>query len=664
MNMASRLAAGALLLLPGALTVYLSFNAGGFFPDTYAFVAIALAAVLIARIALAEAPFAGFSRPLAVAVGAFALYTGWTLLSGTWSHSPGRALLEFDRALVYLLALILFGSLPRSPARMHAMLWGLAAAIGIVSVAGLTTRVLPDVWPISETIADNRLSYPLTYWNSLGLLCAIGIVLCFHLTSSRSEPRLARLLGAGAIPLLATTLFFTFSRGAIAAGIVGLAAYVLIARPRALLSGLVAAVPPTAVAVVAAYRADLLATLNPTTPAAVAQGHDVAVVVALAVAAAIALRALLLTFESRLDPDRLPKVIRHRLATSTAAISLVSALVLGLALDVPSAVGHQYDRFVERGPGVGKSGDLRSRLIDPSNNGRLDHWDVALDGFGETPLEGQGAGTYQTLWARERPTLLSVRDAHSLYLEVLDELGMIGFVLLAIALLAILRAFLGRAGGPDRTLYAALFSAALVWAVHAGLDWDWEMPAVTLWLFAIGGAALAAAAPRSEAPIGPRMGVRSLAATACFATAIVPGLVMVSEARLDESAKAFERGNCAKAIDAADSARAALDERAQPHEMIGYCRLRQGRPRQGALELEKAISRDPDNWEYHYDLALARGAAGLDPRPEARAALRLNPLDPEAKNAVRSFHTNDSGAWKGKARTLLRGASPFYLSDR
>ncbi len=139
---------------------------------------------------------------------------------------------------------------------------------------------------------------------------------------------------------------------------------------------------------------------------------------------------------------------------------------------------------------------------------------------------------------------------------------------------------------------------------------------------------------------------------------------MVSEARLDESAKAFERGNCAKAIDAADSARAALDERAQPHEMIGYCRLRQGRPRQGALELEKAISRDPDNWEYHYDLALARGAAGLDPRPQARAALRLNPLDPEAKNAVRSFHTNDSRAWKGKARTLLRGASPFYLSDR
>src|SRR5439155_22528160 len=107
MNMASRLAAGALLLLPGALTVYLSFNAGGFFPNTDAFVAIVLAAVLIARIALAEAPFAGFSRRLAIAAGACALYTIWSLRSGRWSDWSGRALLDFDRAHVYLLAPIL-----------------------------------------------------------------------------------------------------------------------------------------------------------------------------------------------------------------------------------------------------------------------------------------------------------------------------------------------------------------------------------------------------------------------------------------------------------------------------------------------------------------------------------------------------------------------------
>src|SRR6266545_1453148 len=137
MNAGSRLANGALVLLPGALTVYLSFNAGGFFPNTDAFVAILLAAALIVRVSLASAPFAGFSRPLAIAAGCFALYAGWTLLSGAWSNAPGRALLEFDRALIYLLALVLFGSLPRSTPRVRMMLWGLALGIVVVGVAGL-----------------------------------------------------------------------------------------------------------------------------------------------------------------------------------------------------------------------------------------------------------------------------------------------------------------------------------------------------------------------------------------------------------------------------------------------------------------------------------------------------------------------------------------------
>jgi O-antigen ligase len=663
MSMASRLGAGALMLLPGALTVYLSFNAGGFYPNTQAFVAILLAAVLIVRICLAESPFAGFSRPLAIAAGAFALFTVWTLLSGAWSNGPSRALLEFDRALIYLLALVLFGSLPRSPARIRVMLWGLALSIVVVAVTGLTTRVLPDVWPIAATIADNRLSYPLTYWNSLGLLCAVGIVLCFHFTSSDSEPRVVRVLGAGALPVLSATLLFTFSRGAIVAGVLGLAAYIVIARPQALVVGLIASAPATIAAVLAAYRADLLATLSPTTPAAVAQGHDVALAVTLCAAGAMTLRVLLLVFDDSLSLGRVPPEVRHRVAPSVAVASVSLAVVLGLALNVPSSLAHQYDRFVER-RAAGNAADLRSRLTDPSNNGRLDHWDVALDGFGEARLAGQGAGTYQTLWARERPIPLSVRDAHSLYVEVLDELGLIGLGLLAVALLSLLAVPLVRARGRNRALYAALFCAILVWALHAGVDWDWEMPAVTLWLFAIGGAALAVSAGSGRLIRPPSALVRSLAALACFGIAIVPGLVMVFETRLDGSASAFVRGDCAGAIDAADSSRSVFGGRPQPYEMIGFCRLREGRLHQAVKEFARAVERDPENWEYRYDLAVARAAARLDPRTQARAALRLNPLDSEAKHAVRSFRTRDHRAWKRKAEALLRSASPFYLSDR
>src|SRR5205085_3701932 len=98
-------------------------------------------------------------------------------------------------------------------------------------VTGFATRVLPDVFPVAATIANDRLSYPLTYWNSLGLLGALGIIFCFHFASSRSEPAVVRVLGAGAVPMLASTVYFTFSRGAIAVGIVGLATYIAVGRP-------------------------------------------------------------------------------------------------------------------------------------------------------------------------------------------------------------------------------------------------------------------------------------------------------------------------------------------------------------------------------------------------------------------------------------------------
>jgi hypothetical protein len=97
---ARRLATWALLFLPGALTIYLAFNAGGFFPNTQAFAALLLAAALALRIAFADEPFAGFSRPLAVAGAGLALYAGWTLVSALWSDATGRALLEFNRALI------------------------------------------------------------------------------------------------------------------------------------------------------------------------------------------------------------------------------------------------------------------------------------------------------------------------------------------------------------------------------------------------------------------------------------------------------------------------------------------------------------------------------------------------------------------------------------
>ena len=60
----------------------------------------------------------------------------WTLGSSAWSDSDSRALLEFDRVLLYAVALALFGTVERTPANVRRMLAGLALGMLVVCGAG------------------------------------------------------------------------------------------------------------------------------------------------------------------------------------------------------------------------------------------------------------------------------------------------------------------------------------------------------------------------------------------------------------------------------------------------------------------------------------------------------------------------------------------------
>jgi hypothetical protein len=264
---------------------------------------------------------------------------------------------------------------------------------------------------------------------------------------------------------------------------------------------------------------------------------------------------------------------------------------------------------------------------------------VALNGFEENHVRGDGAGTYKLRWTAERPEQVgnfTVDDGHSLYLEVLGELGVPGLALIALVIAAVLVALALRARGPSRALYAVAFAAALVWAIHAGIDWDWEMPAVTLWFFALGGLALAVP-PSRAARVAWLSSWKSLVGVAWLALAIAPLLVAISQTRLERSRAAFRAGDCPAAIDAALSSISIQRQRAEPYEVLGYCQALEGRPRLGVRAMERAVELDSDNWEVHYGLALVQGAAGADPRRAARTALRLNPADPVAIDAAVRF---------------------------
>ena len=95
-------------------------------------------------------------------------------------------------------------------------------------------------------------------------------------------------------------------------------------------------------------------------------------------------------------------------------------------------------------------------------------------------MRGHGAGSYQKLWARERPVYENVTEGHSVYLETAAELGLVGLGLLLAGLGLIVAAFVRGLRRSRRPLYAGLLAAAVVWLAHAGIDWDWEMPALTV----------------------------------------------------------------------------------------------------------------------------------------------------------------------------------------
>jgi hypothetical protein len=656
---AGRSARRAQLPLAGLLTAYLAFRAGGFFPASTGIAATAAALVLVLRVTVAEEPFAGWSPAAMVTGSAAAGFACWVLLSGSWSGAPARAVIEFDRALLYVEVLVLYATVPREPGALAALLRWVLAALVAVCVAGLLSRLAPDLAPTSGRFVAERLAFPLTYWNAMGMASALALLLALHHAAGWQEPRWSRALATAAVPVAAVALYLSFSRGAIAACIVGVLAYIVLVRTLSTAFALLAALPATAVALLVAYRAGALATAQYAQGDGPAQGHRVAAVLLACCVAAAAMR---------LGLDRLePRLRRLRLAGPRGPERLAVAVAIGMALVaaiIVSGAPQRVNRTVadfRSGDVVPDTGDARDRLLQSGNNGRLDFWRTDLEVFADHPLVGRGAGTYALEWERRRPFFYTARDGHSLYLETLAELGVVGLALLLVALLTPVSLALRRSftrGRPDRDAHAAVAACGLALLLHAGADWDWEMPALFVWWFAAAGVIVAApaAAPSAVVAAPGRLG-RVLAGLACLLLAVTPGLMVSSQSALDAAKRAFSAGNCGAAVASALTARDRLPLRAEPYEVLGYCDLRGGAYGLAVEAMDSARRRDPDNWRYSYGLAVAQAIAGRDPRAAAARAVQLNPREPMALELARGLDSaSPARRFRAAARATIPGA--------
>jgi hypothetical protein len=413
-----------------------------------------------------------------VALGALGGLTAWVAIAGGWSPLAATAQADLEREVLYLGALLAATLVLGGAARLVEPV--LAAGALVVVGYGIAGRVLPGLVSLSETAsAGGRLDQPLTYWNATGALAALGLVLALRLAGEPSRPRAVRAAAAaGAVPLC-TGLILTFSRGALVAGVVGVVLVVLLAPTAAQLRAAACALGPGLLAAWVATRSDGVRALEGDLAAREREGLLVLVALLVLMALAAALQAL--------TGARGGRAWRSRPGLAAAA-TLAALVAVPVATGIAGSGGGDAAGF----------GASASRLGSAASN-RADYWRVGWEAAGQAPLQGLGPGGFGPAWLRARTYDEPVRDAHSLPLETLVELGIVGLALL-LALAGAIAVAARDALRTDAALAAGPAAVVATWFVHASIDWDWEMPALTLVAVACAGMLLSARA--APAPAG------------------------------------------------------------------------------------------------------------------------------------------------------------------
>ena len=263
------------------------------------------------------------------------------------------------------------------------------AGLAAVCLIGLVSRVLPHVWPTTASFFNNRLNYPLTYWNAEGMVAAMVLVLGFHLTADRAQHRSVRVLAAALFPAVAATLLLTFSRGAIGVVIIGLLAYCLLTRAQHAADDAARARADHGDR--PAFRVGCDAARNPASdqpggrvpgPPRGCGGRQPACWVP------VCCGQRCCPWIDALGDLRLcgtpPSPCSFVVGAVASAILVIAAVAVAAGAD--SFARREYNRFVTTTPN--HASQTRERLTEPANNSRLPQWRAAVRIFDTQKLRG------------------------------------------------------------------------------------------------------------------------------------------------------------------------------------------------------------------------------------------------------------------------------------
>jgi O-antigen ligase len=481
----------------------------------------------------------------------------------------------------------------------------------------------------------SRLHYPVNYWNGLAILAGLALPLLLRAAVAH-RPASLRALALVPVPAMAAAIYLTSSRGGYAVAAVGVIVFCVLTSRR--LSALVAtavAGAGAAAAIAGMLARDALVNGPLGSAQASSEGESAALLLALLGAGCALAYWLWCRFA-----DWEPRVNLSLPAKAGIALAAVAVLAAGAAAYDPV---DKFETFKKpSGPDVGLvEGDFtRSHLISSTGSGRWQLWTAAVDEWETKPLLGRGAGSYQSWWMEHASLPLFVRDAHSLWLETLAELGVLGFLLLVTGIGAGFVAALARIrrADADRPLIAAAAGVLAAFVVGAGIDWMWELSVVGLVAIAALGILVgrATAPPAADAKPAPARtgrhaqlrarGPRAAGVAVAVGAIVCAALPMLSQDRLEESRAAAARGDTAAALEAADDARAVQPWASTPYVQLALLEEQEGNLRRANRYVGDALERDPSDWSVWLVAARVQTKAGFirRGRRSLRQAERLN----------------------------------------
>lgn len=597
--------------------VWIASAQGGYFPTSWGWSALALLGVFCTWAVAAGETDAG--RLDAVFMLALVLLITWVGLSITWSSDPAQSVLELERWLVPLAGCAAFLVLARRTA-LRSLTLALVVAIASISVYSLATRLVPDHFGVYNQIAGYRLSEPMGYWNALGIFTVIGILLALGLATERGAGLGTRAIGAASLVVLPVTLYFSFSRGSWVALAFGIAVTIAASKERLRLAteSVSLALIPSLVILLASHST-ALTDQNAPLSAASRQGHRLgAILIALATLAALSVWVMAwVETHARLGTNW-RRAYGAALVTALACMTVGTIVHFGGPVDL---VKRGYDSFVSAPP-TNEASDLNNRLLSFNGNGRVQFWQVAINAAHGHWLGGTGAGSFERSWDRSPTASATVRDAHSLYVETLSELGIVGLVLLALMLGIPLVAGLA---ARTVSLVPAIVGSYTAFLVHNGVDWDWELSGIALTGLLTGSLLLVVGRQ------GPARGIaassRSVCVLGALAAAALALVAAIGNGALARAEAANQEHRYAVAESQARLAHRWMPWSADPLLALGEAQLESGEPVSATASFRRAISIDRRDWQAWLDLAAS--TQGSTRRQAIARAHSLYPRSPE-----------------------------------